>query len=191
MRIFVSGSLAYDRIMDFPGRFVDHILPEKIHILNVCFMVNGLKERFGGIAAKNFNALPRSYQQRYIGWITSAKKEETRWARMGRAVELLLERGASKLVRNKERKSAREAAVAPGGDSTRPQAWCAARLGRVRVKVAPFPSPGEAAVMSPPFFTFFFFKDPCPTCGILSSSVHFAESAAYCHHSCVLPPLKA
>jgi adenosine kinase len=50
MRIFVSGSLAYDRIMDFPGRFADHILPEKIHILNVCFMVNGLVERFGGTA---------------------------------------------------------------------------------------------------------------------------------------------
>jgi adenosine kinase len=50
MTIFVSGSLAYDRIMDFPGRFVDHILPEKIHILNVCFMVNGLTERFGGTA---------------------------------------------------------------------------------------------------------------------------------------------
>ena len=50
MHIFVSGSLAYDRIMDFPGRFADHILPEKIHILNVCFMVNGLIERFGGTA---------------------------------------------------------------------------------------------------------------------------------------------
>jgi adenosine kinase len=50
MRIFVSGSLAYDRIMDFPGRFQEHILPEKIHILNVCFMVNGLTERFGGTA---------------------------------------------------------------------------------------------------------------------------------------------
>jgi adenosine kinase len=50
MRLFISGSLAYDRIMDFPGRFVDHILPEKIHILNVCFMVNGLTERFGGTA---------------------------------------------------------------------------------------------------------------------------------------------
>lgn len=50
MRIFISGSLAYDRIMDFPGRFADHILPEKIHILNVCFMVNGLRERFGGTA---------------------------------------------------------------------------------------------------------------------------------------------
>ncbi len=50
MPIFVSGSLAYDRIMDFPGRFAEHILPEKIHILNVCFMVNGLTERFGGTA---------------------------------------------------------------------------------------------------------------------------------------------
>ncbi|MCL6620703.1 MAG: carbohydrate kinase family protein [Syntrophobacterales bacterium] len=50
MRILVSGSLAYDRIMDFPGRFADHILPDKIHILNVCFMVNGLTERFGGTA---------------------------------------------------------------------------------------------------------------------------------------------
>lgn len=50
MQIFVSGSLAYDRIMDFPGKFADHIMPDKIHILNVCFMVNGLRERFGGTA---------------------------------------------------------------------------------------------------------------------------------------------
>ncbi|MBW2072624.1 MAG: carbohydrate kinase family protein, partial [Deltaproteobacteria bacterium] len=50
MRIMVSGSLAYDRIMDFPGKFEDHILPEKIHILNVCFTVNGLVEKFGGTA---------------------------------------------------------------------------------------------------------------------------------------------
>jgi adenosine kinase len=50
MQILVSGSLAYDRIMDFPERFSDHILPDKIHILNVCFMVNGLKEQFGGTA---------------------------------------------------------------------------------------------------------------------------------------------
>lgn len=50
MRILVSGSLAYDRIMDFPDKFANHILPDKIHILNVCFMVNGLKEQFGGTA---------------------------------------------------------------------------------------------------------------------------------------------
>ncbi|MGB6064692.1 MAG: PfkB family carbohydrate kinase, partial [Desulfomonilaceae bacterium] len=50
MQIFVSGSLAYDRIMDFPEKFSDHIIPDKIHILNVCFVVNGLKEQFGGTA---------------------------------------------------------------------------------------------------------------------------------------------
>ena len=48
--IVVSGSLAYDRIMDFPGHFSDHILPDKIHAINVCFQVNGMKEKFGGTA---------------------------------------------------------------------------------------------------------------------------------------------
>lgn len=48
--ILVSGSLAYDRIMDFPGRFSDYILPDKIHIINVCFNVNGMQEKFGGTA---------------------------------------------------------------------------------------------------------------------------------------------
>ena len=50
MHILVSGSLAFDRIMSFPGRFADHILADKIHILNVCFVGNGLTERFGGTA---------------------------------------------------------------------------------------------------------------------------------------------
>ncbi len=50
MKIFTSGSLAYDRIMNFPGKFSDHILPEKIHVMNVCFMVSGVIERFGGTA---------------------------------------------------------------------------------------------------------------------------------------------
>lgn len=50
MRILVSGSLAYDRIMSFPGSFADHILPDKIHILNVCFLVEGIEEKFGGTA---------------------------------------------------------------------------------------------------------------------------------------------
>jgi adenosine kinase len=50
MEILVSGSLAYDRIMDFPGKFSDHILPDKIHILNVCFAIEGLRENFGGTA---------------------------------------------------------------------------------------------------------------------------------------------
>lgn len=50
MNIFVSGSIAYDRIMAFPGKFSEHILPDKIHVLNVCFTVNGMVEKYGGTA---------------------------------------------------------------------------------------------------------------------------------------------
>jgi len=57
IKIIVCGSLAYDRIMVFPGYFSDHILPEKIHVLNVCFQVDGMKERFGGTAGNIAYAL--------------------------------------------------------------------------------------------------------------------------------------
>ena len=57
MNIITSGSLAYDRIMDFPGHFSEHILPEKIHVLNVSFTVNGLVEKFGGTAGNIAYAL--------------------------------------------------------------------------------------------------------------------------------------
>ena len=57
MDIIVTGSLAYDRIMDFPGLFSDHILPEKVHVLNVCFQVNGITEKFGGTAGNIAYAL--------------------------------------------------------------------------------------------------------------------------------------
>lgn len=50
MTVYISGSLAYDRIMNFSDRFANHILPDKLHILNVCFLVNGLEEKFGGTA---------------------------------------------------------------------------------------------------------------------------------------------
>jgi len=50
-------TLGYDRIMDFPGYFSDHILPEKVHVLNVCFQVNGIKEKFGGTAGNIAYAL--------------------------------------------------------------------------------------------------------------------------------------
>jgi adenosine kinase len=55
--IILSGSLAYDRIMDFPGHFHEHILPDKIHTLNIAFQVNGVKEKFGGTAGNIAYAL--------------------------------------------------------------------------------------------------------------------------------------
>lgn len=48
--ILITGSLAYDQIMDFPGRFKDHIFPEKLHILNVSFLVHQMRKGFGGTA---------------------------------------------------------------------------------------------------------------------------------------------
>ena len=50
MKILVSGLLAYDKIMDFPGRFSDHMLPDKIHQLNISFVTDELSENFGGCA---------------------------------------------------------------------------------------------------------------------------------------------
>jgi adenosine kinase len=66
MKIIVSGSLAYDRIMDFPGYFKEHILPEKIHVLNVCFQVNDMKEKFGGTAGNIAYALTLMGQTPFI-----------------------------------------------------------------------------------------------------------------------------
>jgi len=48
--ILITGSLAFDYVMDFPGKFADHIMPEKIHMLNVSFLVREMKKGFGGTA---------------------------------------------------------------------------------------------------------------------------------------------
>lgn len=49
-RIVVTGSLAFDYIMDFPGSYEDHILPDKIKTLSVSFLVNNLNKNLGGTA---------------------------------------------------------------------------------------------------------------------------------------------
>lgn len=50
VRVLVSGSLAFDRIFDYPGKFREAILPEKLHQLNVSFTVGDVRESFGGTA---------------------------------------------------------------------------------------------------------------------------------------------
>jgi adenosine kinase len=50
MSALISGSIAYDLIMRFPGNFGDHILPEQIHSLSVAFMVTELRREYGGCA---------------------------------------------------------------------------------------------------------------------------------------------
>ena len=50
MTTLICGSLAFDSIATFPGRFVDQILPDKLHVLNVSFLVPSLRREFGGCA---------------------------------------------------------------------------------------------------------------------------------------------
>lgn len=48
--VLVTGSLAFDQIMDFPGYFKDHILPDKIHMINLSFLVSDFRKQRGGCA---------------------------------------------------------------------------------------------------------------------------------------------
>ena len=50
MAVLICGSLAFDTIMTFEGRFADQILAEQLHILNVSFLVPSLRRDFGGCA---------------------------------------------------------------------------------------------------------------------------------------------
>ena len=50
MAALVCGSLAFDSIATFPGRFADQIMPNQLHVLNVSFLVPTLRREFGGCA---------------------------------------------------------------------------------------------------------------------------------------------
>jgi len=50
MPALICGSLAFDTITTFPGRFAEQILPDQVHILNVSFLVPTLRREFGGCA---------------------------------------------------------------------------------------------------------------------------------------------
>ncbi|MEJ7929059.1 carbohydrate kinase family protein [Ramlibacter sp. AN1015] len=57
MAAVICGSLAFDTIMNFEGRFAQQILPEQLHILNVSFLVPALRRDFGGCAGNIAYAL--------------------------------------------------------------------------------------------------------------------------------------
>lgn len=60
MRTLVTGSFAYDTIMVFQDQFKNHILPDQVHILNVCFFAPEMRKEFGGCSgniAYNLNLL--------------------------------------------------------------------------------------------------------------------------------------
>jgi adenosine kinase len=50
MHIVVTGSIAYDYLMTFPGRFTEHLLPDQLHKVSVSFLVDSLRRQRGGVA---------------------------------------------------------------------------------------------------------------------------------------------
>ena len=48
--IVISGSLAFDHIMTYPGSFQDHIIPGKVYVLSVSFLFDSLRRDRGGVA---------------------------------------------------------------------------------------------------------------------------------------------
>lgn len=51
MNIFVTGSVSFDQVMSMPGRFADYLQPDKLHILNVSFLMDTFQKHFGGTGA--------------------------------------------------------------------------------------------------------------------------------------------
>jgi adenosine kinase len=77
--IIVTGSIAYDDIMNFPGLFKDHFHPEKLHQINISFVVDTLAKHIGGTATNIAYNLTRVTDRRVIiaGGIGKDHKEIT------------------------------------------------------------------------------------------------------------------
>ncbi|MDL2315961.1 carbohydrate kinase family protein [Desulfovibrio sp. OttesenSCG-928-A18] len=78
MAIYITGSLAYDRIMNFPGVFTDSILPEHIHELNVSFFIDSLIEQLGGNAGNIAHTLALLGEKSCV--VATAGKDFARYA---------------------------------------------------------------------------------------------------------------
>src|SRR4030081_3098864 len=50
MTVVSTGSIAFDYILTFRGRFADHIIPDKAHVINLSFLVESMEKRRGGVA---------------------------------------------------------------------------------------------------------------------------------------------
>ena len=87
--VAISGSLAYDHIMDFPDLFRNHFLPDKLHNINVSFNIRDHAEHFGGTAGNIAYTL--ALLEEKAGIIATAGNDFSRYAEHLRAAGLDLE----------------------------------------------------------------------------------------------------
>ena len=96
MRIAVTGSIATDHLMTFPGRFVEQLIAEKLDRVSLSFLVDGLEIRRGGVAANIafglgvlglrpllVGAVGRGLRATYRAWLERARRGLRRGARVG------------------------------------------------------------------------------------------------------------
>jgi len=80
MDIVVTGSIAYDYIMSFPGRFREHILPDQLDNLSLSFLVDSMKKQRGGCAANiSFNLALLGERPRLMATAGSDFGEYRKW----------------------------------------------------------------------------------------------------------------
>jgi adenosine kinase len=80
MNVVVTGSIAYDYLMTFPGRFVEHILPEQLHRISVSFLVDEMRRQRGGCAANiAYNLALLGERPRLMGTVGQDFREYRAW----------------------------------------------------------------------------------------------------------------
>lgn len=57
MKVIVTGSVSFDQVMSMPGRFKDYLMPDKLHILNVSFLMDTFSKEMGGTAGNQAYSL--------------------------------------------------------------------------------------------------------------------------------------
>ena len=70
MDIVVTGSIAYDYLMRFPGKFQEHLLADNLHNISVSFLVDEMSRHWGGVAANiAFNLAMLGHRPRLMGTV--------------------------------------------------------------------------------------------------------------------------
>ena len=80
MNVVATGSIAFDYLMTFPGRFVEHILPDQLHCISVSFLVDEMRRQRGGTAANiAFNLGLLGERPRLMGTVGQDFSEYRAW----------------------------------------------------------------------------------------------------------------
>ena len=80
MQIIITGSIAYDYLMRFPGRFTDHLIDGQLHRVSLSFLVDDMTKHWGGIAANiAFNAALLGLNPHLMGTVGRDFGEYRRW----------------------------------------------------------------------------------------------------------------